>query len=118
MSASALAQTADLGKTIYTQRCMTCHQVDGSGAQNMIPPLIRTDYTLGEKSDLIKTLLNGMTGEIVVNGDGYSGEMPSVKDLSDAEIAAVLTYVRKNFGNNESAVTEMEVKKVRDSNIK
>jgi cytochrome c len=65
------------GKTIYIQRCMTCHQVDGTGAQNMIPPLIKTDYVLGAIAPLIKILLNGMTGEIKVNGDIYAGEMPS-----------------------------------------
>ncbi|NEU08464.1 cytochrome c [Flavihumibacter sp. R14] len=101
------------GKAIYTQHCMTCHQVDGAGAQNMIPPLIKTDYVLGDKAQLIKILLNGMNGEIKVNGDMYSNEMPSQAFLTDKEIAAVLTYVRNSFGNKASVVTSGEVKKTR-----
>ena len=107
-----------IGKQIYTQHCMTCHQVDGGGAQNMIPPLIKTDFVLGAKAILIKILLNGMNGEIKINGDIYSNEMPSQAILKDAEIAAVLTYVRNSFGNKASAVTTSEVKKIRATNKK
>ena len=62
---------------------------------------------------LIKILLNGMKGEVTVNGEMYSNEMPPQSFLKDAEIAAVLSYVRKNFGNNASAVSKSEVKKIR-----
>lgn len=82
----------------------------------MIPPLIRTEYTLGSKAMIIKILLNGMNGEIKVNGDTYSNEMPSFAFLSDDEIASVLTYVRKNFENNASTVTPKDVRKVRAAN--
>jgi len=101
------------GKAIYMQRCMTCHQVDGTGAQNMIPPLVKTEQVLGDKKSLIKILLNGMSGEIMVNGDIYAGEMPSQAFLKDSEIAAVLTYVRNSFGNKAIALTNTEVKRVR-----
>ena len=110
------ASVMPIGKAIYMQRCMTCHQADGTGAQNMIPPLVKTDYVLGPKAALIKVLLNGLNGEIKVNGDMYAGEMPSQAFLTDDEIAAVLTYVRKSFGNNAGAVTGREVRKVRAAN--
>src|SRR4051812_596812 len=80
------ASYMSLGKKIYTQHCMTCHQVDGVGAQNMIPPLIKTDYVLGDKTTIIKIVLNGMKGEIKVNGDMYSNEMPAQASLKDNEI--------------------------------
>jgi mono/diheme cytochrome c family protein len=108
-------EAMEMGKTIYTERCMTCHQIDGSGAQNMIPPIISNDYVLGDKGRIIKIVLNGMSGEIQVNGATYAGEMPSHKDLSDEQVAAVLTYVRNNFGNRASAVSKDEVKKVREN---
>ena len=107
-----------IGKTIYTQHCMTCHQIDGSGAQNMIPPLIKTEYVLGPKERIVRIVLNGMKGEITVNGDMYSGEMPAQPFLKDEEIAAVLSYIRNSFGNKASAVTIDEVKKVRATNKK
>lgn len=101
------------GKLVYQQHCMTCHQIDGTGAQNMIPPLAKTSYVIASKAALIKILLNGMSKEIKVNGDTYAGEMPAQAHLTDQEIAAVLSYVRNSFGNKASIVTAMEVKKVR-----
>jgi mono/diheme cytochrome c family protein len=97
---------------------MTCHQIDGSGAQNMIPPLIKTDYVLGNKTRLIKLVLNGINGEMKVNGDLYAGEMPAHDSLSNRDLSAVLTYIRNNFGNKASPVTESDVRKVRSENKK
>jgi mono/diheme cytochrome c family protein len=101
------------GKHVYTQNCMKCHQVDGAGAMNMIPPLIKSDWVLGSKAKLINVVLKGLHGEITVNGDIYGGEMPAQANLSNDEIVAVLTYVRTNFGNKASAVPSDEVKKMR-----
>lgn len=70
------------------------------------------------KTTIIKILLNGINGEIKVDGDIYGNEMPSQAFLKDEEIAAVLTYVRNNFGNKASAVTVGEVKKIRAANKK
>jgi mono/diheme cytochrome c family protein len=106
------------GKAVYEQYCITCHQVDGVGAQNMIPPLIKTSYVLGDKTTFIKIILNGMSGEIKVNGEMYSNEMPSQAFLQDEDIASVITYVRNSFGNKASAVTADEVKKTRAANKK
>ena len=105
-----------IGKAIYAKHCQTCHQVDGSGAQNMIPPLIKTEYVLGPKEALIKILLNGLNGELKVDRVTYGNEMSSQAILTDREIAAVLTYVRKSFGNKASLVHVAEVKKVRAFN--
>ena len=115
---TVLSSTMSPGNKIYTQHCQTCHQVDGVGAQNMIPPLIKTNYVLGDKVRLIKIVLNGMKGEITVNGELYEGEMPPQASLKDDEIAAVLTYIRNSFGNKASAVTVGEVKKIRAANKK
>ncbi|GAB3932103.1 c-type cytochrome [Mucilaginibacter myungsuensis] len=76
------------------------------------------DQVRGPKPELISILLNGLSGEIKVNGDAYSGEMPLMAILKDGEIAAVLTYVRNNFGNKASAVTADDVKKARSANKK
>lgn len=97
---------------------MTCHQADGAGAPNMIPTLIKTNYVLGNQTQLIKILLNGLKGQIKVNGDIFEGEMPAHPDLKDNEIAAVLTYVRNSFGNTASAVSTATVKKIRAANTK
>ncbi len=101
------------GKLLYQKHCMTCHQVDGVGAQNMIPPLTKTSFVLGAKPALINIILKGMSGEIKVNGDIYDGEMPAQANLTDQEIALILSYVRNSFGNKASAISTIEVKKVR-----
>lgn len=106
------AATAN-GKALYKQYCMSCHQENGSGVPRMNPPLIKTDYVLGDKTRLIRVLLLGLNDEVEINGEYYSNPMPSQEALKDEEIAAILTYVRNSFGNKASAVTTAEVKKVR-----
>ena len=111
--AALLAQ----GKSVYAQNCLTCHMADGLGVDGMNPPLARTDYVLGDKTRLTKLLLNGLQG-VEIGGEQYHGVMPARESLTDAQIAAVLTYVRNSFGNKASVVTVGEVKDVRAGNKK
>ena len=90
---------------------------DGLGVDGMNPPLAKTDYVLGDKTRLTNVLLNGLQG-VDIGGEQYHGVMPAQATLSDAQIAAVLTYVRNSFGNKASAVSAAEVKAVRAGNTK
>ena len=105
------------GKLVYTQYCLTCHMADGLGVDGMNPPLAKTDYVLGDKIRLTNVLLNGLQG-VEIGDEQYRGVMPAQESLSDAQIAAVLTYVRNSFGNKASVVTVGEVKAVRAGNKK
>lgn len=102
----------DPGRMIYEQNCLACHQADGSGVPNLAPPLIKGMFVGGEKTPLIRIVLEGLQG-VEINGEYYANPMPSFGFLSDAEIADVLTYVRSNFSNSASAVTALEVQKAR-----
>jgi mono/diheme cytochrome c family protein len=113
VSAALLAS----GKSVYAQNCLTCHLADGLGVDGMNPPLAKTEYVLGDKTRLTKVLLNGLQG-VEIGGEQYHGVMPAQATLTDAQIAAVLTYVRNSFGNKASAVTVDEVKAVRVGNGK
>ena len=113
-----LALSIANGKKVYMQICISCHQADGSGVQNMNPPLIKTDYVLGDKSRLIKIVLNGFSEDVQINGQSYSNNMPPHDFLKDQQIADVLTFVRNNFTNKASAVTAAQVKLVRANNKK
>lgn len=106
------------GKAVYVQNCLTCHQADGGGVPNMNPPLIKTSYVLGDKARLIKVVLNGFSESVDIDGESYSNIMPAHDFLKDQEIAAVLSYVRKNFTNNASTITAAQVKAVRATNKK
>ncbi len=105
----------EAGKKVYDQYCIVCHQADGQGVPNAFPPLVKTEWVLGDKEQLIDVVLNGLTGEIEVNGETYNSAMVSHDFLTDDEIAAVITYVRNSFGNEADAVTAQEVAAVRDS---
>lgn len=98
------------GKKIYTKYCLSCHQADGSGVPKMNPPLIKTTWVLGNKQKLIEVLLKGMNQKIEIDDEEYENVMASHAFLKDQEIADVLTYVRKSFGNKATAVTAAEVK--------
>ncbi|OCX52340.1 cytochrome C [Mucilaginibacter sp. PPCGB 2223] len=106
------------GKVVYTKNCLSCHFVDGGGVPNMNPPLVKTSYVLGDKTKLIKVVLNGFAQNVEIDGETYSNNMAPHNFLSDQEIADVLTYVRNSFGNKASAVKAAEVKVVRAANKK
>lgn len=101
------------GKSVYAQTCLTCHQADGGGVPNLNPPLIKTTYVLGDKSQLARIVLNGLKVPVEIDGDTYSNAMPAQNHLNDQQIADVLTYVRNSFGNKASQVRVAEVKAVR-----
>jgi mono/diheme cytochrome c family protein len=105
------------GKIVYAARCLSCHQIDGGGVQNMNPPLTKTKWVLGDKSQLIQIVLKGLNSGVVIDDIEYHNVMASHADLSDLQIADVLTYVRNSFGNKAKIITPAEVKLVR-ANLK
>jgi mono/diheme cytochrome c family protein len=106
-------QKSDGGEKLYSDNCESCHQSDGSGVPGMYPPLQKSDWVNGDKKRLIKIMLNGLQGEIEVNGETYIQSMPSHKYLTDTQIAEVLSFVRKNFSNNASEIKTAEVAALR-----
>lgn len=111
-SSSALKASILRGQTVYNTYCVSCHQADGGGVPSLNAPLIKTSYVLGDKTALIKILLNGMQG-VDIDGESYANVMPPATYLSNQQIADVLTYIRNNFGNKATAVTLADVNKVR-----
>ncbi len=103
------------GALVYKKFCASCHQSDGNGVPGMYPPIGETKMVNGNKDELIKIILNGMSGEIEVKGEIYNNVMPAHNHLSDKQIADLLTYIRSDFGNNSAPITAEEVKKVRQS---
>lgn len=108
--------SAKRGKQVYETTCITCHQRDGGGVPHLNPPLIKTEYVLGDKSRLIQIVLKGLSQPIEIEEETYTNVMPAQTQLSDQQIADVLTYVRSNFGNKTSAITVAQVKAERAKN--
>jgi mono/diheme cytochrome c family protein len=97
-------------------RCATCHQPNGAGLPGAFPPLAGSEWVTGDPATPIRIVLHGMQGEVSVAGQSYNGIMlpyGGTGDLNDAEVAAVLTYVRSSFGNSASAITAEQVAEVR-----
>ena len=97
-NAAAAAAAVD-GSQIFAVRCVACHQSTGLGIPGVFPPLAGSEWVLGDAKTLVLIPLHGITGSVQVKGASYVGAMPVFSTLSDAEIAAVLTYVRSQWGN-------------------
>ena len=79
----------------------------------MHPPIIESDFVNGDPKQLIKIVLEGMSGEVEVKGEIYNSIMPAQAHLSNQQIADVLTYIRSNFGNNAPAISPEDVQQLR-----
>lgn len=110
---SSLKTSMARGKELYLTQCLACHQVDGGGVPHLNPPLDGSANVKGkDKKKLILTVLNGLKGE-ELEGETYSAIMVPHRELSDQQIADILTYVRNSWTNKASQVTAAEVKAVR-----
>jgi len=103
---------------LYNTFCSPCHQQDGKGAPGRFPPLATSGWVLGDIEPLIDIVLNGMTGTIEVNGESYNGLMPAYDFLSDEELALILTYIRQQFGNQASRISEVDVRSRRQIQLR
>jgi len=100
------------GQQVFSTVCFACHQSNGQGLPNTFPPLAGSDFLMADKDRSIRIVLQGLKGDVTVNGNKFHGEMPK-PPLSDDQIAGVLTYVRNSFGNSGEPVTLADVLRVR-----
>ncbi|MDR9418625.1 c-type cytochrome [Gracilimonas sp.] len=105
----------ELGESIYGRVCSTCHQANGEGVEGAFPTLVGTDYVNGNVGRFAGIIIHGLYGEIEVNGVTYNGNMPAWgEQISDEEVAAVMTYVRNSFGNDGGDVPVDSIKSYND----
>jgi nitrite reductase (NO-forming) len=95
------------------QTCFVCHQPEGQGVVGQIPPLAGSDYLAADKERAVRTVLQGLSGEITVLGKKYNGIMIPLNYLGDDEIANVVTYVRNSWGNTGDVVSPDLVRTIR-----
>ena len=110
----AIREQYTRGKQVYLQTCFVCHQPNGTGVPDQIPPLAKSDVLMGGTPGVIRGVLEGRKGELTVNGKKYNGTMIPFGNLSDDQVADVLTYVRNSWGNADTnAVTPAMVRQER-----
>lgn len=93
------------GEKVYAANCVVCHQANGKGVPGNFAPLDGSAVVNGPKAEQINVLLHGK------KSGKYSAEMPGWKQLSDTDIAAVITYTRNSWSNKaaENIVQPAEV---------
>lgn len=111
---AAIQNPVRAGQDIFTTHCQTCHQPSGLGVPGTFPPLRGSEWVNGPAERMIRIILNGLHGPVVVAGRTFNGVMPAWRDqLSDAEIAAVATFVRQWTPNHAPPVDAKTVAQVR-----
>jgi mono/diheme cytochrome c family protein len=103
-----------LGRTIYKNNCIACHQETGTGMAGMFPPLAKSEWVNGTEERVIRIVLHGLSGPISVAGQQFGSQaMPTFASQSNENIAAVLTYIRQEWGNSAPAVSAEKVAEIR-----
>ena len=92
-----LADLKARGEKVYAANCVACHQANGQGVKGTFPALDGSELVIGPRGRQI---------EIVLNGKGGTAMAPFGKQLSDTDIAAVITFTRNNWGNKTGEVIQ------------
>ena len=103
-----------LGRRLFAMHCVACHQASGRGQPGLAPPLVGTDDVLGSPARLTRVLLHGLGGELTIEGETYLGSMPRAPVRSDEPVAALLTFIRRSWGNDADPVSVEFVRGVRE----
>ena len=101
------------GAEIFT-RCAVCHQASGLGLPGAYPPLAGSEWLLNNPEVPIRIVLHGLQGPITVKNTSFNNAMtPFADQLTDDQIAAVISYERSSWGNAASKITAEQVAAVR-----
>jgi len=119
-AASAAPDPVALGKRQFQSACMACHQASGLGVPGAFPPLAGSEWANGSEERTIRIVLHGLGGEVKVGAATFNGAMPSFGRVPgsgynwrDDQIAAVLTYIRQEWGNKAGPITPEQVTEIR-----
>src|SRR5215469_18289825 len=105
-----------VGKALFSANCITCHQANGEGVPGQYPPLAGSEVEVGEATNqLIAIVLKGLQGPVEIKGKPFNNSMQAWEgQYTDQQLAAILTYVRSDWGNNAPPITADMVKQMRD----
>lgn len=92
------------GELLYKTNCANCHQINGKGLGDLYPPIANSNYLEGNKKLVIKMIHEGYSKPMTVNGKVYTQKMPANKQISNIEMAEIITYVY-NTWHNETVIT-------------
>ena len=104
------------GKNLYTAVCAGCHLPNGIGQEGLSAPLAGSEWVTGSEGRLVRIVLHGVGGPIIAAGKETNLEMPGIGGaFTDEQIAQILSYIRRDFGNEAPIVETATVEKIRAS---
>jgi mono/diheme cytochrome c family protein len=103
----------NLGLHLYAATCAACHQPHGNGQPGLAPPLKDSEWIYGPDERLIRIVLQGVQGPMTVKGETYQLAMPGLSVFNDEQVAAILTFIRRNWEHTGDPVPPEKVREVR-----
>jgi mono/diheme cytochrome c family protein len=114
-AAQAWAGEPSPGQALYNKHCLSCHQSDGGGVPNMQPAIAGGTWVQGDARALALFVMSGGFDSASRKDSDVGNVMPPFRQLADAELAAILTYIREKFGSGASPVSAADVAAARTS---
>ena len=103
------------GQLLYNKHCLSCHQADGGGVPNMQPAIAGGTWVKGDARALALFVMSGGFDSASRKDSDVGNVMPPFRQLADADLAAILTYIRQKFGNGGSSLSPADVAEARTS---
>ncbi len=107
-----------LGRNFYLETCMPCHQIHGRGMASMAPSLVNSPWVIGSENRLIRIALQGIHGPLTIGKTEWNLVMPGQSSnprMTDENLAAVLSYIRREWGNGAEPVVPDSIKETRSA---
>lgn len=103
----------EMGRQLFAATCAACHQPHGLGLEGVAPPLADSEWVNGPVDRLARIAINGVRGPLEVAGVRYGLDMPAWGALDDNSLAAIFTYIRREWGHTAAPVDPESVKAIR-----
>jgi mono/diheme cytochrome c family protein len=114
-AACAIADEPAPGQLLYSKHCLACHQADGGGVPNMQPAIAGGIWVKGDARALALFVMSGGFDSASRKDSDVGNVMPPFRQVPDADLAAILTFIRQKFGDGGSPVSAADVAEARTS---
>ena len=112
---AANVDTRPPGQRLYGRHCLPCHQADGGGVPNMQPAIAGGTWVKGDAKALALFVMSGGFDSAARKDSQNGNVMPAFRQLSDEDLAQILSFIRDKFGPGGSPVSAADVAAARTS---
>ncbi len=109
VSPAVKPDTRSPGERLYARHCLPCHQSDGYGVPDMQPAITGGSWVKGDPKALALFVMTGGFGSAERKDSANSNVMPEFRQLPDADLAEILSFIRAKFGGGGSPVSAADV---------